>query len=415
MSATTLDSLLSLYTVRLHDGRNGRTRIRNIMADTPKAAKEMVFAMPGESVTAKLADPLSTSFARLLLRKKASQKDLKAFYSNLYAAIRIDDSFTEALYYSLITIKGASLRNGILRTRNAMREVSPDQAFSNLKGVIPDEHLESLIAGYNSGAIIKVVEHLSASVEKQSKVMRKIISACIQPAIVIVMAVATSLAMSIMVIPKIVGTLVGFGGEIPLLTKLMVQFGTTVQAHPWEAGIIGLLPILLLTQSSKIIETKPVQFALQRLPGIGEIFFKASMGGALTTMGLLLESGVTTQEALVMVSKVGKHAAVRKFFSRLDTSLVQGRDFLESAAQYAGLLGKEGAGFIALLKMGRDKGDMGNIVSRLGAEYLDDVDVKTETIEKFINPLAMLIAGGVVLVVVLALILPMANLYTNIL
>ena len=65
--------------------------------------------------------------------------------------------------------------------------------------------------------------------------------------------------------------------------------------------------------------------------------------------------------------------------------------------------------------MGRDKGDMGNIVSRLGAEYLDDVDVKTETIEKFINPLAMLIAGGVVLVVVLALILPMANLYTNIL
>lgn len=346
------------------------------MADSPLSAKEMTFLMHGETAQASIASGLGNSLSRLLMRKQASKKDLKNFYANLYAAHKIDDSFTEALRYSLISVQGPSLRNAILRTVKDLTQVSPEKAFSNLNGVIPDEHLASLIAGYQSGAVTEVVRHLSETVDKQTKVMRKIIAALIQPTIVTILAIATALVMSIMVVPKIVKTLVGFGGDIPMLTKIIIAFGESVNAHPWIWGAAALTPIALLTQTNRIIESKPAQYCLQRIPGIGEIFYKSSMGNALTTMGLLIHSGITTQEALEMISKIGKHRAVREFFTRMDQALSQGKDFFQSASVYSSLLGREGASFIALLKMGRDKGNLAEILSRLGREYIEEVDMK---------------------------------------
>lgn len=375
----------------------------------------MSFEMDGVSTSVELADAFSANLLKKLLRSKASPKELKAFYANMYAAIRVDDSFSGALAYSLATINGTALQNAVYRTLRDLRLRTAEKALENFRGVIPDEHLASISAGYKSGALTDVLRHLSAAMDKQSKIMKKIIVALVQPMIVIVLSIAIALGMTIVILPKIVGTLVGFGGEIPALTQVFLSIGEFVQAKPYLSAIIGLVPLLGLTQIPKFIRSTPGQFILQRLPGIGDLFFKGSMGAALTTLGLLLESGITTQDALKMVSKVGKHRGVSEFFVRMDEALLVGKDFFASASHYSGLLGKEGGAFVALLKMGRDKGNLGEIVSRLGSQYTEDVDMKVETVEKFINPLAMVIAGGFVLVVVMAIVMPMSNIYTNIL
>lgn len=406
---------LNLYNVRQYNSASGRSKTRQVFADDPQAAKAMSFEMDGDSTSVELADAFSAGILKHLVRSKASPKELKAFYANMYAAMRVDDSFTGALAYTLVTVEGTALKNAIYRTLRDLREKTAERALENFSGVIPDEHLASIGAGYKSGALVDVLKHLSIAMDKQSKILKKIIVALVQPGIVVVLSIIIALGMTIVILPKIVGTLVGFGGEIPALTQFFLTIGEFAQARPYLSAAIGLIPVFGVTQIPKFIRSRPGQFILQRLPGIGELFFKGSMGSALTTLGLLLDSGITTQDALKMVSKVGKHSGVTEFFVRMDEALMLGKDFFASASHYSGHLGKEGASFVALLKMGRDKGNLGDIVSRLGAQYTEEVDMKVETVEKFINPIAMVLAGGMVLVVVMAIVMPMTNIYTNIL
>lgn len=268
---------------------------------------------------------------------------------------------------------------------------------------VNEEYIATVRAGEESGHLEQVLARLAESIRQQEKIRKKIQTAMIYPAIMVVMSVLIVLFLMIYVVPKVVTVFDNMEQALPPLTQGMLTVSEFLQLH-W---LMLLFVVILLFVGYRLLmkqtpwRRRRDRFWL-RLPMLRKFLVYASSARWARTLGVLLASGVPATDALRISSEVMTLLPLKEKVLTMVEQVREGQklqDAMTEAGFFPPLL-------LNLVQTGEGSGQLDTMLLEGADHYESEVENAAATLVSLVEPLMILIMGGVVLTIVLAIMLP---------
>lgn len=343
-----------------------------------------------------------------LFRPRVGAKALAAMTRQLSTMIGSGIRIEEAL--RILAGQNAKRPEGsvLLNVRGAIME---GRGFAVALGehprVFPDFYRASVAAGEQSGRLDDVLAHLTDFVERRERSRRKVQLALIYPALLAVVSMLIVGLMLVYVVPDITRVFVSRGAELPLLTRGLIGLSDIVQKFGWIMAVLAAAAALamrqwlrneanVLTVTRLIAQRQPTaRFSIQ--------MNAARFAGSLAT---LVRSGVPLVDAVNAAAAVTPNAWVRTR-AQLVAARVREGSSLQRAMTEAECFPPM---LIAVVASGESSGRLGEALARAATDLDSDTEALTATLVSLVEPAILLLMGGVVLLLVLAILMPIVNL-----
>ncbi|MBZ4643567.1 MAG: type pilus assembly protein PilC [Deferribacteres bacterium] len=285
-----------------------------------------------------------------------------------------------------------------------------NKALQKYKLIFGDLYINMVAAGEAGGLLDNVLDRLAIYMEKAISLKRKVKAAMMYPSIVLIVAVAVVWGLLVFIIPKFKEMYEGFGGSLPALTQFTINLSEFLGS--WYGGgvILGVIVITSITVSTLYKRTEKGKFVIDRMmlkiPKIGDLLKKVSVAKFSRTFGTLLNSGVPILDALDIVAKTSGNKYIEKHLIKSKADIEQGKNIvypLEKAGVFPPMVTQ-------MISVGEETGALDQMLSKIADFYDDEVDRAVEGLTKMIEPMLMLIVGGSVGFIIIAMYLPIFKL-----
>lgn len=262
-------------------------------------------------------------------------------------------------------------------------------------------------AGEESGNLDQILIRLSEYIEKSVKIKGKIKGAMVYPLVILTVALGVVVMLLVFVIPKFQSLFANSGTELPALTKLVVAMSKFV-IHYWyimiSAVVGGVYGIMSYYKSEA---GRPVcDSFLIEVPFIGDLIQKGAVARFTRTLSTLLGSGVGILEALDISSRVVENAVVERAIIRSKESISEGKSLTVPLAKEKYIPHM----VTQMIGVGEQTGNLDQMLSKVADFYEDEVDVAVTALTSILEPVMMVVLGGIVAFFVIAMYLPIFNL-----
>ncbi len=265
----------------------------------------------------------------------------------------------------------------------------------------------SVRAGETSGRLAKVMDHLALNIEEQAKNRQSLQLALIYPALLTLVSIGVIAALLAFVVPDIVRVFTSRGAELPFLTKALISVSDSLT----RLGMPLLLAGLALMAGGLFALRSPSVRArwhrkLATAPGVRSAVLKVNSARFSGTLATLVQSGVPLAEALRAAADTVPNLYVRGKLADL-TQRVSDGAALSRAAEDAGIFPPM---LVAMIASGEAGGTLGNSLERSAAEQSADLKAKVAALVALVEPGVLLLMGGIVMLLVLAILMPIVSL-----
>lgn len=261
-------------------------------------------------------------------------------------------------------------------------------------------------AGEESGNIDAILLRLAAYIEKAVKLKSQVKGALVYPIAILVVAFVVVAGLLVFVIPKFETVFASSGQELPGLTKMVVSMSKVFISYWWMiiGGIVGGV-FLAINYYRTDDGKKTIDSVLIDLPYMGDLIQKSAVARFTRTLATLLGSGVSIMEALEISSKVtGNHV--------IENALLRAREAISEGKSLTVPLSKEKyipQMVTQMIGVGEQTGNIDAMLNKVADFYEDEVDVAVGALTSIMEPLLMVVLGGIVAVMVIAMYLPIFN------
>ncbi|MCA0986224.1 type II secretion system F family protein [Guptibacillus algicola] len=333
---------------------------------------------------------------------------LRQFATLLRAGVSIVDS-TAILAQQT---ESKALKHALQDVEIELRAGNPfSQSAAKHKKVFPAMFINMIYAGEVSGSLDNVLDRLALYYEKQHKTRQKVISAMTYPVIVGLIAIGVVIFLLASVVPSFASMLNDLGGELPVITKVVLGASEFVQLFWW----LIIMVFLLIVGFISIIRNKPsskyyFDYAILKTPIFGKILQKATMAQMTRTLSSLFSSSVPILQSISIVEKVVGNEVVVKVLRESRTSLEQGKRLTEPFKQhwiFPPLVTQ-------MIAIGEESGSLDAMLAKVADFYEDEVENATDRLKALIEPLMIVFLAAIVGVIVLSIIVPMFEIYNNV-
>lgn len=273
----------------------------------------------------------------------------------------------------------------------------------------PNLYQASVAAGEQSGELGSVLERLAEHLEKQRDVHQKVQQALIYPGLLTLVSIAIVVFLLTYVVPKIVTIFTDSGQGVPFLTQLLLDMSQFIQDYGIIMGLLILAAIFLFRQAMKQIGfQRKVHHVLLALPIIGKTIKDVNTSRFSRTFGILFAASVPVLEAMKAASSVVKMVPMKEAIQDQVHKVGEGESIHKALEQtgYFSLLS------IRLIASGEMSGQLEQMLEK-SADYQERmVSKKIDIALALFEPAMILVMGGVVLFIVLAILLPIFELNT---
>jgi len=293
-----------------------------------------------------------------------------------------------------------------VRTR-VMEGLPLAHALSEFPSVFPKIYRTTIAAGEQAGRLDLVLERLADNVEAQNAMRQKIQLAMFYPAILTVVALLVTVALLTYVVPEVVQVFTGMNQQLPWLTRALIA--TSDALRNW--GLVILLVLVVGSFAAREILKRPRMLYrwhafLLRLPLLGRLIRGLNTARFARTLNILAGSGVPLLDALNMSASVISNVPMRDAVSEAAQRVREG------AGVGASL---ERSGFfppmtLSLIKSGEASGTLDQMLERAAETQERELEARIAIVMGVFEPLLILAMGGVVLIIVLAILLPIFEL-----
>ncbi len=302
------------------------------------------------------------------------------------------------------------------RLKKILTAVSEDVAAGNMvascfekyKESFPPTFIETVRAGEQSGTLDRSFEKLESYYEKSYKTTEKIRSALTYPIFVILVAVVVLIVVMAKVIPTLAATFADLGGDLPLITKIMID-GSNFFAHWWILMIIFLLVAVIgwkLFARTEKGERFAAKLAIS-LPVIGKINTLNGAAQFANTMSVMLASGLTLDRAAATNAKTIDNYLLRKDVFEMIGRIEEGRSL--------GQCIRDTKNFPANLKemcsVGEETGELDQTLSVVGDYFTNEADHATKQAIAKLEPTLLVMLAIFAGFIVFAIYLPIFTMY----
>ena len=271
----------------------------------------------------------------------------------------------------------------------------------------PAMYVSMVRSGENGGTLGVIMRRLAEYFEQQEQLRGRLRSAMIYPAFMTVFGISVVAFMVTAVVPKIAQIFEAQEAALPLPTRMLLGLSETVTER-WWALLLGLG--LITTGFSAFWKSPTGQRWKDRLelslPGLSRLRIKILVARFCQTLGLLLKSGVDLKTAL----EISKHVVVnRSFIARLDQLItdVHNKGMPLSAAMARIELFPEYVRHVVAI--GEEAARLDELLERVAERMQEEIGGLLEGLTALLQPALILLMGGVVGFIALAVLLPMLS------
>ncbi len=275
-------------------------------------------------------------------------------------------------------------------------------------------------AGEVGGVLDIILQRLADFMEKGERLKRRIKGALIYPAVVISIAVLIVTGIMYFVIPKFQEIFNDFDVELPGLTLWLVDTSKWVAGNSTEdqtvpgAVWILLAPFILFAFYKLVRVTGPGKAATDvvfaRIPVLGNLIRKTSVARFTRTLGTLISAGVPILEAILITRDTSGNYIYEKALTKVHDSIRDGETFagpLREAKVCDPIV-------VNMIDVGEETGDLDIMLMKIADNYDEEVDVAVASLLSLLEPFMVVILGGIVGAIVLALFLPLVKMIESV-
>lgn len=274
------------------------------------------------------------------------------------------------------------------------------KAFSNF-------YVNMVRSGEESGKLSETFEYLADYLDRTYEVMSKAQNALIYPAFVIVTFFVVMALMLTLVIPNVSKILIESGQEIPFYTQIVLSL-SDILINYGAFVLIGCVVAGVFIYRS--LQTTEGQLFFDRVklgvPYIGDLYEKLYLSRIADNFSTMLAAGVPVVEAVEITGTVVGSANYELILKQVGNDVKGGLSISDALAKHSEIPGI----MIAMIKVGEETGELGNILSTLAKFYRREVSTSVDTLVDLIEPLMIVVLGLGVGILLSAVLIPIYNL-----
>ena len=335
------------------------------------------------------------------------------FIENLSIMLKAGISISRGLQIQIKQTKNPKFKGILADVYNQVEQGKGlSEALAKYPGTFSNIFFSMIKVGELSGNLDKSLEYLSIQLHREADLKSKVRGAMIYPSVIIAAMVIIGLLMAIFVLPQLTSVFKQFSGELPLTTRVVIVFSDFMSSHA-VLVIAGMLAVL--AGAIGIYKTYPGKKAfdviLLHFFVINGIVKKINLARFARILSSLLKSGIPIVQALDVAGDSLGSIPYRELISQSAQDVKVGKSLTES-------LGKQETLFpvlvVQMIEVGEESGTVQEILEQLAVHYEEEVDNILGNLTSVIEPLLLLVIGGVVGLLAMALIAPIYSISQNI-
>ena len=363
----------------------------------------------GSPRAAKASRPVASRMPKLSLdifrRSNIKSKEVIFFTSQLALMLEVGTPLTNALAAMEKQTKNPAFKEVI---RSLHRDIEEGQQLSDAMRRHPRVFnyvfISMIKAGETGGFLKEILERLAEMQEKRLALIAQLRSTLTYPAILCLVGLLVVVFVLVGVLPKFTTFFAGKEEILPATTRFLMVLSASLQGYWWVYLIItaGVIMGIKLWKDSE-----PGQTMIDRIcvgaPILARLYNKIYTCQLLRTLGHLMDSQVPLLEALEVTRSTIKNRYFKGFINRITDHVEKGGRFAQPFANYPYILDS----VKQMVATGEEVGNLPPVMLRLAAYYDTEVDRELKNIASLIEPLALILLGGVVGLIVGSVILPL--------
>ncbi|MEK7286689.1 MAG: type II secretion system inner membrane protein GspF [Nitrospirota bacterium] len=397
---------MAVYEYKGFDSQ-GKTISGMIEADLPRSAR------------AKLRQDGIFTTDLTSVSEKAQQNDI--FFSD-----KIPLSETAVMTRQLATLLGANVP--LMEALAAMIEQVEDPVHRQVWAAVRDKvregasfadalaqhpktfsalYRQMVKAGEASGTLDRILVRMAQYLESSVALRKKISSILAYPILMMILSGIILIFLVSFVVPKVTSIFSDLNHALPLPTVILLAISHFLRHYGW---IFILLIVLAVFWLKRYVATEAGRWHYDRisitLPLVGKLFKMMAIARFAKTLATLLEAGIPLLPALAIVQDVVENKVIEK-------AIITARENIREGEGIAEPLKKSGLFpplLTHLIAVGEKSGDLEPMLEKVSQSYESEVEIAVTTLTSLLGPMMILVMGGVVLFIVLAVLLPIFDL-----
>ena len=399
------------YEARASDGK---TSMGVVAADNALAAAQVLRSQGSQVLQ---LTPVGSRTSSVGDRLKAlnqgtgpSQKDILNFTSQLAVMIRAGISIRAA-------IEGIADQTDNVKFKKILSQIKQDveagKQFSEALAKHPKQfnslYINMVRASEMSGSFSHMLDRIAAYLAQQIETRSMVVGAMIYPCVIGSLAIAVTIFLLTFVLPKFAAVFDGKEAAMPLPTRFLMALSAFMVDWWWAVtlGLLGLVSGLVIfgrtDTGSRVFDKLKL-----KVPIFKKMFHALYISRSLHTMGELVNAGVPMLDTLLITGDISGNWFFRRLWQTVYASVKQGKK-ISQPLQKSNLLPRS---VVQMVSAGEESGKLGEVLDEVSTFYASRLRETIKTVTSMIEPIMIMLMGGVVGFIAMAIILPIFKLST---
>lgn len=380
--------------------------------DEKQAAKELRKQAIIVTSLQKKANPKQIKFPGLG-KRKVTTRDIVILTRQLSTMIDAGLPLVQALDILCAQTENPTLAQGIKEVKQSVEGgTSFGDALRKHPKIFDSLYVNMVDAGELGGILDTILTRLSIYIERAMSLKKKVKSAMVYPAVILIVAIVIVSGLLIFVIPQFASLFISFGGTLPAPTRMVMAMSNFLVG--WGGGAIAIGAASLIVVVKKFYHTDKGKMAIDRFllktPVFGILLRKVAVAKFARTLGTLISSGVPMLDAMDITAKTSGNKVVEAALYETRSSISEGKTMAEPLCQsrvFPPMV-------VQMITVGETTGSLDGMLTKVADFYDDEVDVAVEALTSMLEPMLMVFLGVVVGFIVVAMYLPIFKLAATI-
>jgi type IV pilus assembly protein PilC len=342
---------------------------------------------------------------------RVKANDFLLFNQQLAALLRAGIPILQAITMLRRRATSTRLRSVLAEVEDAIRGGSAlSQAFAAQGATFPRIYTASILAGERSGALDEVLSRYVSYMRRSVGLRRKIRGALAYPSFLLLASLGMVVFLTVYVVPRMSGLFAGFGGSLPLPTQIVMGISGWLTSNIfWVAPLVIVGSVVIIVWSRTPQGRLTIDGLMLRIPLAGKLLVQMTTAQAARSLATLLAGGITLVESWEIAAESITNAELRRRSSGILPLIREGRSFTESleTAQWMPELAMD------MIGIGERSGSLREMLDEVATFYDAEAEVKLEQLTTTLEPAILVVMGGIVVLILLAIYLPIIQSISN--
>jgi type IV pilus assembly protein PilC len=291
--------------------------------------------------------------------------------------------------------------------------LSLSDALARHPDIFNELYVAMVAAGESGGILEQTLDRVADQLEKDDALRRQVRAAMIYPILIGGFALVVLVALVTFLVPVFENVFKDFGGELPAITKFTVAL-SHLFVHRWYLLIAGIALTVFVFRRWKRTERGREQwdrFKLKVPMKIGSIVQKVALARFSRTFSSLIAAGVPMLEAIEITGRTSGNKVIEQAMDRIRESVKGGGSV---GAPMAATPEAFPSMVAQMVGVGEETGALETMLSKVADFYEDEVAAAVKALTSILEPVMIIVVGGIVGFIVIAMYMPMFKVYDSI-